>query len=54
MIVVDINCHNLIFGCKWFFQFDILLDYRRYSLVWPDSRKDYVARYELKLPRKAL
>jgi hypothetical protein len=32
----------------------VLLDYRRRSLVWPDSRKDYVASHELQLPREAL
>jgi predicted aspartyl protease len=54
MVVVDMNRHDLIFGRKWFSQFDVLLDCRRHSLVWPDSRKDYVARHELKLPREAL
>jgi len=54
MVVVDMDRHDLIFSRKWFSQFDVLLDYRRRSLIWPDSRKDYIARHELELPREAL
>jgi hypothetical protein len=50
---MDID-RDLIFGYKWFSQFDILLNYRRHSLVWPDSQKDYIASHELQLPREAL
>ena len=53
-MVIDIDRYDLIFSRKWFSQFDILLDYKRRSLVWPDSRKDYIARHELELLKEAL
>src|SRR5450631_4494801 len=53
MVVVEMH-HDIIIGREWFGRHDVLIDYKRRNLIWPDKRQEYLAAHEIALPKELL
>ncbi|KAL2695017.1 hypothetical protein AAEP93_007409 [Penicillium crustosum] len=38
MLIADLGKYDMILGRKWFADHDVLLDCRRYRMIWPDEK----------------
>src|SRR5450631_2258583 len=53
MVVVEMH-HDIIIGREWFGRHDVLIDYKRRNLIWPDKRQEYLAAHEIALLKELL
>jgi hypothetical protein len=37
MLIVSLEDHDMILGCKWFVQTGVLIDCKNQRLLWPDD-----------------